>query len=254
MNDITTFYNKKVYEKYNNLKNTKSHERTDLSVKTNFPQLCDTISFSNLTFLHTDHEIPCDCATCESEIEMNFDFDKTPNNINEFRQRVTMTNVKKCKIKNKYYCCKKRIDTILNYIYNFASNNNTHVVILVPNEGQTVCKISDIIIKNSNDLITKTNRNYKLRYLNTDIYLISMFHFMEGFCVNSSSIGLVILNAFYYHMFLTQLNYEELRSVIWKFKINNACLTMISDSNEIFDKEHNILFEICDDLKIITSY
>lgn len=253
MNDVTTFYNKKIYEKYNNLKNTKSHKRKDLGIKTNFPQLYESICFSRLTFLHTDYELHCDCATCLSDIEMNFDFDKKSNDLKEFRKHMMMKNVKKCKIKIKYYFCEKRIDTILNHIYKFALHNNTNIAILVPNEYQTVHKIINILVKYSNNLIKKISAN-TLSYSTINIHLVSPLHFTEGFCVNSSSIGLVLLNAFYYHMFLTHINYEELTSAIWKFKISNACLTIISDSNEIFDREHNILFEICDDLKIITSY
>jgi hypothetical protein len=188
-----------------------------------------------------------------SEIDLNFDFNMKPSNLKERKKYAQMKTIMKCKIKNKYYNCKKRVETILNMIYNFASKDTRNIAIVVPNQHETIQKIINLIISQSNHKIIKMNRD-NLKYLNTNIYLICPCHIEIGLDLAHMNIGLALLNGFYYHMFIRSLEYEELIFLIWNFKETKSMLVMVSDSNEIFDKEHGTLFKICDDLEICTSY
>lgn len=244
MNKITTFYRKKIYEKHNDLKTIGSHLRKDLSICTNFTQIYDDICNSQLNLIGHNYELRCDCDTCLSEIYMNL-------NVCDKRKRAHNQHILKCKIKNRHYNCKRRIDTILNYIYDFCSKNNCdNIVIIVPNQSDTVHKIINLILTHSKGLIVK-NGPIQLHYQNTRIYLSSPLQFIEGFEINPAKVNLLLLNCFYYHMFVTSIYYEELLCLIWTFKSNNSKIVMISDPPEIFNKELNLFTQIFNDIKII---
>lgn len=249
MNEITLFYNKTIYEMYCDLKTKKCYEHRNLDIVTNFPELYDDISISNITFLNFNRDEQCKCDACLENIDINFDFNLKPTCLKESRKYALMKNIMKSKTKNKYYNCKQRIKAIIDYIYNYASHNdNMHVIILVPNQIETIQKIRNIIADNSNGKIVKTNFN-RLRCMTSVISLISPIQVTCGFDINPRDIGLVILNAFYYHMFTH--NYEELMCLIWKCRLYCTNFTLINDSTEIFGKERDQLFKICDGLKIL---
>lgn len=243
---IDHFYAKTIFEKFNGLKKAGIYEHKDFSLETNFPQYHSKLNQLNLNTINFN----CECEACTSKIQLDL--------VTKSRLDRQKLHIKKTQIKNSIYNCSIRINLILNLIYAHSQNNSTNIIIVVPIEQPTINKIANLIQTHSQGRIFEIPQN-KLVYGDTTIYLLSPQHFAEGFESNPNTIGLVLLNCFYSHMFLNSLNYEELIYMCWKFRSNNSeseqtKFTVILDSDELFDKENKIMEKLCLDLKMSFLY
>lgn len=250
MDIISEFYRNKIHDKYSALGQSGFYNYQNLSIEYNFPQLYDNLSF---VYMESLDLVECNCEICQEKNEI-----KNIQNIQNFNNFNKLLKFNKCKIrkyvnamKNKMYFCEKRIMSILHMIYDYVEQYNKDIVIIVPRGGVNIGKIKKILIKYSKGKIISTIHS-KLKLDENFIHLISPNQFIEGCKINSETIGLVLLNGFYYHEFIQNILYEEMLNICWIFR-NCSRLVMIKDNNDIYNNENLIIKKICGDLKIVSQ-
>lgn len=151
--------------------------------------------------------------------------------------------------KNKLYLCETRTKALIDELIKFTENNDKNIVLLVPNEESTINKIKNKLIELSDGKIKKKFFN-KLELNSHLIHLISPYYrysILEGFEENPENIC-VVLNGFYYHMYLSNLWIEEILYVLSKF--NSSKILVLDDNFQTFIKENIFIKKIFDKLKI----
>jgi len=236
---IDNFYSKQIYKKFHNLQSKKQHQQENLSLKYNFP----TYNFTNSKSFVEFENFSCKCDKCILTDELD----------NVDKRKV---HIAKSIIKNRISNCEIRIKWILDMIYNQIEISSKPIVIIVPKEQDTTNKIGNLLCEYSQNKITKLKQNCMVCD-GIQIYLLSPHHLVEGFEIDPESVGMVLLNCFYSHMFIKSLDYEELVSLVWKFRPTNTNfikMVAILDQDKIFYKEIGIIKKICDDLQINLVY
>lgn len=149
------------------------------------------------------------------------------------------------------YLCETRINALIEELVKFTENtNNTvnkNIVLIVPNDAMTQYKIITKIIELSNGMIKKISFN-KLELNSHLIYLVCPYSIVEGFSENPLNIGVVVLNGFYYHMYLSNLWIEEILYILSKFYSSE--IFVLNDNFQTFIKENTFIEKIFDELKI----
>lgn len=177
----------------------------------------------------------CDCSECKLEIPniVSYGYKENASTQKEKNKNRTIIRAIKCKNKNKYYFCEKRMSLIFELIYDFAKENNIKkILIVVPEQYSVIKKISEKLINKSMNKLKYVEGI--LKYLNVEIHLHPIASCNVLF-FKLHKFDVIFINAFYYHMYLISTYHCNLKTVF--LNCNDASLIIMNDDIEIFKKE-----------------
>lgn len=258
MNSVNNNYENATDWYYRQIYSKSSFTYDELNFEKRFPCLFENLQTINAIVLNS--HFGCNCECC---IEANT---LTNSHILDLENEIKQNNVlleKKRKIKNeirvlhrrnknKIYECNIRTQMIIDYVIEFASDKtNTNIMMLVP--FQSIEKIKQIMISKSDGRIKKigTSIQYKLdicQGLGT-IYLVSLEHFMEGFCIGMHNVHLLMLNCFYSHMYLNNMHLKILYYMMLKIRPFAKICVIANELNTYLD-ESKWIKNFCSSMKI----
>lgn len=254
--NATDWYYRQIYAK-------SSFTYDELNFEKRFPRLFENLQTMALIVLNSHFGCNCECCieanTLTNSHILDLENEIKQNNVSLEKKRRIKNEIRVLhrRNKNKIYECNIRTQMIIDYVVKFALNKmntdkiNTNTLMLVP--FQSIEKIKQIMISKSDERIKKigTSIQYKLDICNGlgTIYLVSLEHFMEGFCIGMHDVHLLMLNCFYSHMYLNNMHLKILYYMMLKIRPFAKICIIANELNTYLD-ESEWIRNFCSSMKI----